>query len=255
MFFSVILPAYNEDQRILDSIEQLRTQLPSICMKIEEERLTGFEVIVVNDGSNDRTGVIVRQYISEFPDFALKLIELSVNKGKGYAVKVGVESAMGKYIVFMDADLSVPLTELPKLIYMLQSNYAIAIGSRGLAQSQIIKHQPIYRELMGKVFNILVRLFVISGIHDTQCGFKAFRADEAKRIFTLLQTYRFGFDVEILLIAQNMQMSIQEIPIIWRNSPHSSVSPIRDSWEMFWSLIQMKRKVRKNLLVDSLKNV
>jgi hypothetical protein len=104
------------------------------------------------------------------------------------------------------------------------------------------------------MFNILVRLLVINRIYDTQCGFKAFRAAEAKQIFNLLQTYRFGFDVEILLIAQNMQIPIQEIPVIWRNSSHSSVAPIRDSWEMFWSLIQMKQKIRHNILVNSVKD-
>jgi dolichyl-phosphate beta-glucosyltransferase len=222
-------------------------------MKIEGEVLSDrFEIIVVNDGSTDQTSSIVRKYISEFPDFVLKLIELPINKGKGYAIKTGVSAARGKYIVFMDADLSTPLTELPKLIYALQKDYEIAIGSRGLPQSQIVKHQPIYRELMGKIFNMLVRLFVINSIYDTQCGFKAFRADAAKLIFRLLQTDRFGFDVEILLIAQELGMPVQEIPIVWQNSFHSSVSPLTDSWEMFYSLLQMKRQVHQSLLANSI---
>jgi dolichyl-phosphate beta-glucosyltransferase len=227
--------------------------LPFIAIK-HEGKLLGdrFEIIIVNDGSNDQTGTIVRDCINQFPDFGLKLIELPKNKGKGYAVKIGVEAARGKYIVFMDVDLSTPLTEIPKLIDAIQGEYAIAIGSRGLPQSQIVKHQPIYRELMGKMFNMLVRLFVINGIYDTQCGFKAFRADTAKLIFRLLQTDRFGFDVEILLIAQELGMPVQEIPIVWQNSFHSSVSPITDSWEMFYSLLQMKRKVHQNLLANSI---
>ncbi len=253
MFLSIILPAYNEAKHLRFSIDQLRNQLPSICIQIEGAALDDrFEVIIVNDGSSDKTGALVREYINLFPDFALTLIELPKNKGKGYAVKVGIEAAKGKYIVFMDADLSTPLTELPKLIESLQQNCAIAIGSRGLPQSQIVKHQPIYREMMGKIFNFLVKLFVIRGICDTQCGFKAFRAHEARRIFGLLQTYRFSFDVEILLIAQELEITVQEIPIAWHNSSDSSVSPIGDSWEMFYSLLQMKRKVRKNLLANPL---
>ena len=135
MFLSIILPAYNEDQHILSSIDQLRNQLPSICMKIKGYSLSDrFEIIIVNDGSSDQTGKIVRQYISQFPDFILRLIELPNNKGKGHAVKVGVEVARGEYIVFMDVDLSTPLTELPKLIEAIQKDCAIAIGSRGLPQ-------------------------------------------------------------------------------------------------------------------------
>ena len=249
MFLSIILPAYNEEQHILSSLDQLRKQLPSICMKIKGYSLGDrFEIIIVNDGSSDQTGKIVRQCISQFPGFIFQLIELPKNKGKGHAVKVGVEVARGEYIVFMDVDLSTPPTELPKLIHALQKDCAIAIGSRGLPQSQIVIHQPIYREMMGKMFNVLVKLFVIKGIHDTQCGFKAFRSHEAKQIFGLLQTHRFSFDVEILLIAQELKIIVREIPITWHNSFDSSVSPIRDSWEMFYSLLQMKRQVRKNIL-------
>jgi len=249
MLTSIILPAYNEEERILSSISQLRVELPLILTAIEGKQLGDhFEVIVVNDGSGDRTGEIVSEYISQFPDFELSLINLPHNRGKGYAVKVGIEAARGKYISFMDTDLSTPITELPKLIAAVQNDYAIAIGSRALPQSQIVQHQPLYRELMGRIFNMLVRLFAINGIHDTQCGFKVFRAHTAKQIFGLLQTARFAFDVEILLIAQELSIPICEVPITWHNSPSSSVSPLRDSWEMFYTLLQMKRKVRKHLL-------
>ncbi len=251
MLLSIILPAYNEEERILSSISQLRVELPLILTTTEGKQLGDrFEVIVVNDGSSDRTGEIVKEYISQFPAFGLSLINLPNNRGKGYAVKVGIEAARGKYISFMDTDLSTPITELPKLIAAIQNDYAIAIGSRGLPQSQIVQHQPIYRELMGKIFNILVRLFVINGIHDTQCGFKVFHAHTAKQIFGLLQTTRFAFDVEILLIAQELSIPICEVPIIWHNSSHSSISPLRDSLEMFYALLQMKRQVRKHLLAN-----
>jgi dolichyl-phosphate beta-glucosyltransferase len=257
MLLSIILPAYNEEARILSSITRLRVEIPLILTAIEGQQLGDrFEVIVINDGSSDRTGVIVEQYISQFPDFELSLINLPSNRGKGYAVKTGVASARGKYIAFMDADLSTPPIELCKLIAAVQQDCAIAIGSRGLPESQIIEHQPIYRELMGKTFNLLVRLLVINGIHDTQCGFKLFRAQEAKQIFGLLQTMRFGFDVEILLIAQELEIPIREVPIAWRNSAYSSVSAFRDSWEMFYALLQMKQRVRRHLFVNSIeKNI
>ena len=252
MFISIVLPAYNEEKRILASLMQLRDELPNVLTTILGKDLGGsFEVIVVNDGSSDRTAEIVCDYMARFPDFELKIIELPANRGKGYAVKTGVNAARGKYIAFMDADLSTPLTELPKLIDVLQKDCAIAIGSRGLPESQIVKHQPIYRELMGKAFNMLVRLLVINDIYDTQCGFKVFRKDAAKLVFRLLETERFGFDVELLLIAQELEITIKEIPVIWQNSLHSSVSPLNDSWEMFYSLLQMKQRVRQNLLLNS----
>ena len=257
MLISIVLPAYNEAQDIANSLNILRSQLPSICLQIngakDDRSKDHFEVIVVSDGSVDQTSAIVQEYIDTFPSFKLRLIDLPQNYGKGYAVKTGVEAAKGTYIAYMDADLSTPLRELPKLISILSEQYlnqgkrAIAIGSRGLSQSRIIKHQPLYRELMGKTFNLLVRLFIIDGIYDTQCGFKVFIASEAKQIFKLLQTNRFSFDVEILLLAKHLGIAICEVPITWQNSPASSVSPIVDSWEMFYALASMKYRVRHNL--------
>ncbi|PZU96168.1 MAG: glycosyl transferase [Pseudanabaena sp.] len=259
MLISIVLPAYNEAQDIANSLNVLRTELPSVCLEINgatgSQSGNQFEVIVVNDGSADRTGAIVQEYMDRFPSFRLRLINLPQNYGKGYAVKIGVAAAKGAYIAYMDADLSTPLQELPKLIsivserYLANSERAIAIGSRALTQSKIIKHQPLYRELMGKTFNLLVHLFVIRGIYDTQCGFKVFRASEAKQIFKLLQTNRFSFDVEVLLLAQHLGIAICEVPVTWQNSPSSSVSPIVDSWEMFYTLASLKYRVKHNLAV------
>jgi dolichyl-phosphate beta-glucosyltransferase len=251
MLISIVIPAYNEARSAIASLDLIKCKMPSICVEIchsmgiaQDHR---FEVVIVNDGSDDRTGDIIRDYLTATPELDWQLLEFATNQGKGMAIKAGVMTARGKYVVFMDMDLSTPLTELPRLIMALQNDKSIAIGSRGMSQSQIIKHQPFYREFMGKAFNRLVRWLVIDHIQDTQCGFKAFKNHDAKHIFSCLQTGHFGFDVEILLIAQELGFRIWEMPIAWHNSDYSSVSPLRDSWQMFTSLLLMKYRVRRYL--------
>ncbi|MDX2256352.1 MAG: glycosyltransferase family 2 protein [Pseudanabaenaceae cyanobacterium bins.39] len=251
MLISIIIPAYNEARAVVKSLDLIRKQMPAICLdiaqRVDVSQDHSFEVIIVNDGSGDRTGEIVRDYLTAAPELDWQLLEFVTNQGKGFAIKAGVMVARGKYVAFMDMDLSTPLEELPRLIMALQREKSIAIGSRGLSQSQIIKHQPFYRELMGKAFNLFVRWMVIDHLQDTQCGFKVFKNYDAKRIFSCLQTGHFGFDVEILFIAQELGLRIWEIPIAWHNSEHSSVSPLRDSWLMFTSLLWMKYRVRRYL--------
>jgi dolichyl-phosphate beta-glucosyltransferase len=236
MQISIIIPAFNEELRIATSLHEVREFL-SINFE-------SWEIIVVDDGSNDRTAEIVKTFYIEESNQRLILLKLSRNMGKGAAVKAGVAKSRGGIVLFMDADLSTPLAEIRKVIEHLK-NSTIVIGSRGKQDSNIIQHQPFYRELMGRIFNRMVRLLVIDGIEDTQCGFKAFRADVAKEIFSRLQTNRFGFDVEVLLWAKKLNFPIQEIGITWINSPNSRVSPIKDSLEMFFSLLVIKRKVNK----------
>ena len=245
---SIVIPAYNESKRIIGTIAAVRGFFDS-----KHNDLNLLEVIVVSDGSGDDTVDLVKDYIDSFPDFPLQLIELSQNFGKGYAVKTWVGVARGAYILFMDADLSTPLTEISKLRRSLDLGFGVAIDSMGLPDSEIIRHQARYRELMGKVFNLMVRLLVIDGICDTQCGFKLFRADVAKLVFRLLQSDRFDFDVEVLLIAQELGFKIVEVPVIWQNSTCSTVSPLRDAWQMFLKLVNMKRRVQKNLISQGVK--
>lgn len=235
MLLSIVIPAYNEEKRIGASLQELQSFLP--------KHFEQTEVMVVNDGSSDKTSQVVKAFETFEGTHRLTLIELDKNQGKGAAVKAGVEHASGDYILFMDADLSTPLTEISKVLLPLQAGKDIVIGSRAVKTSNILERQPFYRESMGKMFNLLVRLFVIDGISDTQCGFKAFRREAAKEIFNRLQTTRFGFDVEVLLWAKMLGYSVEEVGITWINSPHSRVSPIRDSLEMLWSLLRIRRQV------------
>jgi dolichyl-phosphate beta-glucosyltransferase len=154
--------------------------------------------------------------------------------------------AHGRYRIFSDADLSVPIDDLEKLLRPLRSGAGVAIASRALKDSQVELHQPWYRETMGKIFNRLVRVFVLGGVHDTQCGFKAFTAEVADRVFPSLQTRGFGFDVEVLYRAQRAGYRIVEVPTRWINSPQSRVHPIRHSTMMFLELLAIPGRVRKH---------
>ncbi len=235
MLLSIVIPAYNEEKRIGASLQELQAFLPN--------HFEQTEVIVVNDGSSDRTSDVVESFVKPSGMHRLMLLELTQNSGKGAAVKAGVERATGDSILFMDADLSTPLSEISKVLLPLQQGKDIAIGSRATKNANILERQPFYRESMGKLFNLFVRLLVINGISDTQCGFKAFRRDAAKEIFNRLETARFGFDVEVLLWAKVLGYSVEEVGVTWINSPHSRVSPIRDSLEMLWSLFRIRRRV------------
>lgn len=233
---SIVIPAYNEGHRLpatLDRIEQYlrQTGMPA-------------EVIVSNDGSRDDTADVVRRHASSWPQ--LRLVSAERNGGKGAAVQRGMAEARGRYRIFSDADLSVPIDDLDKLLRPLRSGAGVAIASRALRASEVEVHQPWYRETMGKIFNKLVRIFVLGGVKDTQCGFKAFTAEAAERVFPALQTRGFGFDVEVLYRAQHAGYKIVEVPTRWINSPQSRVHPIRDSMAMFLELLAIPGRVREH---------
>ncbi len=233
---SIVIPAYNEARR-----------LPATLGRIEayvKARRLDAEVLVVDDGSRDRTSEIVREHAARWS--CLRLISAARNGGKGSAVRLGMAAATGRYRIFTDADLSVPIDDLDKLLVPLRNGIAVAIASRGLKASEVELHQPWYRETMGKIFNRLVRLFVLRGIRDTQCGFKAFTAEAAMRVFPPLQTRGFGFDVEVLYRARQAGYRIAEVPTRWINSPQSRVHPIRHSAAMFLELLAIPRRVRKH---------
>ncbi|MGB9797167.1 MAG: dolichyl-phosphate beta-glucosyltransferase, partial [bacterium] len=158
----------------------------------------------------------------------LKLVKLPQNRGKGYAVKTGIMKAKGRYILFSDADLSTPIEELPNLFFWVEKGYDIAIASRACPGAKLEVHQPMHREFMGRVFNLLVRLILLPGVYDTQCGFKLFRREVAREIFQRQRFEGFSFDFEILYIAKKLGYKIKEVPVRWRHSPGSKVKVLRN---------------------------
>lgn len=226
MKYSIIIPTYNEEKRISKTIKKILEFL---------ENKKDFELIVVNDGSKDKTS----QVVTSFKDTNIRLLEFSPNHGKGFAVKQGMLNAKGEIILFSDADLSTPIEEFDKLLKYIK-NFDIVIGSRSIKGANVVKHQPFYRELMGKIFNKIVRLFTIKGIIDTQCGFKMFTQKAAKDVFSRTKINGFGFDVEALFIARKLGYKIKEVPITWINDEQTKISPIKDSLKMFIEVLKVR---------------
>ena len=203
-----------------------------------KERGYSNEIIVVDDGSNDETVLVVRKAAEKYP--AIVLLQNDRNKGKGYSIKQGVLSSSGRFVLMSDADLSTPIEEIGKLFKELEGGYDIAIGSRSVSGSMVLKRQAWYRQLMGKTFNKLVQAIAVNGIRDTQCGFKLFTANAARSVFALQRIERFAFDVEALYLAKKMGLGIREVPVIWVNSPDSRVSIFRDSLQMLGDLLKIR---------------
>jgi len=178
-------------------------------------------VIVVDDGSSDRTIELIRKVKKTEP--RVKLLRNSRNLGKGAAVKKGVLKACGRYILFTDVDLSAPIDQFDKFEKYLKQGFDVVIGSRRIDGSQIGIHQPWVRRVLGAIFYFLTRKFILSGIVDSNCGFKAYRRPAAQEIFKLQTINRWAFDVELLLIAQKKNFKIKEVPIKWYDSPYSQV--------------------------------
>lgn len=224
---SVIVPAYNEQDR-------LKHSLPKLLREVER-RFLDYEIIVVDDGSTDDTSRTVKDFISK--NNKVRLISYRHNMGKGHAVRTGVLAAKKDYVLYCDADLSTPFREIRKLIKALDNGSDIAIGSRARKDTRILKRQPIYRVLMGKTFNKIVKILAVSGINDTQCGFKCFKAPIALDIFRDCFIDGFSFDVEVLYIAKKRGFSVKEIGVLWTNDSQSRVHPLFHSFQMFKDLI------------------
>lgn len=232
MLLSIVIPAYNEEKRLQSTLEKIYSYLKGKNYE--------YAVIIIDDGSSDRTAEVALD--SELNKTGkLSLLKNEENKGKGFSIKRGILASYAEFVLFTDSDLSTPIEELDELFLSIQSGYDIVIGSRSIKGSEIIVHQPFYRELMGKFFNFLVQIFVLKGFIDTQCGFKLFKGNVAKDIANELKIDRFGFDVEMLYLAQKKNYKIKEAPVIWLNSPTSKVNPIFDSWRMFLDLLSIKR--------------
>jgi dolichyl-phosphate beta-glucosyltransferase len=209
---SVVIPAFNEARRLPATLEHLRRWLSASGL--------AHEIVVVDDGSTDGTAEAARAAGGE----GLVLLRHQPNRGKGYAVRRGMLAATGARRLMTDADLSTPIEELPRLMGELDRGGDVAIGSRAVAGARVEIHQPAYREAMGRVFNRLVQLLLLPGLHDTQCGFKLFTAAAAETAFGRSRLDGFSFDVEALYVARRRGLRIAEVPVVWRNDAASRVS-------------------------------
>lgn len=226
MNLSVVIPAYNEETRIEKTLRKIQHYLSSSGYS--------FEIIVIDDGSKDKTALIIEKFNNVI------LLKNEKNYGKGYSVKRGMLQAHFDYVLFTDADLSTPIEEVEKLLYHLKDNYDIAIGSRALKESKIISPQKKVREGAGKLFNVLVQWLLLPGIYDTQCGFKCFKKEVVKDIFSKTKICGFSFDVEALYIAKKLGYNIKEVPVMWENSLPSRVNILKHPLQMILELVKIK---------------
>jgi len=226
---SIIVPAYNEQHRIIKTLEALNNYF--------SDRPITRQIIVVDDGSSDNTFKVVAGLKKKIND--LTVITYHPNCGKGHAIKKGVEESRGEYILFTDADNSTPIEEFEKVYPLLRDNHVV-IGSRYISGSNIVVKQPKYRVLIGRLGNKLIQFLLLDGVNDTQCGFKAFQHDAAKQIFSRMKVTRFGFDIEILSIARLLNFTVREIPVNWYNSNDSRIRPVKDALKTFGELIYIK---------------
>jgi dolichyl-phosphate beta-glucosyltransferase len=233
---SIVIAAYNEENRIGESLLKIKAYL--------DARDTDYEIIVVDDGSTDDTKKVSADYKTKIANF--KIINYPVNKGKGYALRQGVFASKGDAVLLTDADLSTPIDELARLLPLITGQeYDVVIGSRALETSKILKKQPWWRQGMGKTFNRIVKILVLDGFNDTQCGFKLFSGEAAKSLFKDARIDRFAYDVEILALAKKNGYKISEMPVRWINSPESKVNPIFDSVQMFFDLVKIRLRMGK----------
>jgi dolichyl-phosphate beta-glucosyltransferase len=226
---SVVVPAYNEEGRLSKS-------LPAIMDYLSRQSYA-WEVLIIDDGSSDRTGEIAARIGENKP---VRVLQNNPNRGKGYSIRYGMLEARGKYRLFSDADLSTPIEELDHFWKPVAEGYDVVIGSRAVSGSRLEVRQARYREWMGRAFNLLVRMMLVPGIHDTQCGFKLFSEKAATEIFPRQTLQGFAFDVELLILARKHGYKVKEFPVRWINSPATTVSAWRDSSRMFVDLVRLK---------------
>jgi dolichyl-phosphate beta-glucosyltransferase len=226
---SIIVPAFNEAARISGSIQKIQAYM-------HRSRIA-CELIVVDDGSADNTADVLKT--THVKD--MRVVRNDVNHGKGYAVRQGVLAASGQYVLFTDADLSAPIEEADKLLEVaVNEGVDIVIGSRAIDRRYIEKRQSLVRELSGIIFNRMVRLLLGLRLHDTQCGFKLFDRQKSRPIFEMQRTDGFGFDPELLFLANRRGLKIRETPVRWSHAEGSKISLFRDSFSMFFEIVRIR---------------
>jgi len=227
---SIVIPCYNEQDRLPATLEAITKYMAA--------RGSDYELILADDGSSDRTPEVIGAAVKGGAN--VRMVRLPENRGKGRALAEGVKLSSGDRVLLTDADLSTPIEELPKLEARLDAGAGVAIASRALRGSEIVIHQPVYRVLMGKTFNLIVQALLLPGLWDTQCGFKLFRGDLARSVFAELRTDGFGYDPEALFRAKRRGEKIAEVPVVWRHSAPTKVAPFRHSLDMFQDVVRTR---------------
>jgi len=232
-YLSVVIPAYKEEKRI--------NKILSAIVEYQTKHDFEIEVIVVLDGTPDDTLTAALNFQNKLQ--GLKVINRKENRGKGYSVKEGMLKSSGKYRLFADSDNSTPFDQVDKLLDFMKK-YDVVIGSRYVEGGGQKKRQPLVRIIGSRILNLFIRTLAVRGIKDTQCGFKLFKDTAAREIFKRQTIERWSFDIEILAIARQLSYNIAEVPVIWNDDPHSTVSPIKDGLKM----IAASWEIRKNVL-------
>lgn len=230
MKYSIVIPAYNEGQRLAASLEKI--------LAYASREGWAAEILVVNDGSRDATAELVRSFASQHPE--VRLLENPGNRGKGYSVRHGMLKAQGELLLFTDADLSSPIAEAGKLFQAIEDGADLAMGSRWLNSALQTERQPLLRQLYGRLFNLLLRVVLGLNYRDTQCGFKAFNRAAAQAIFPLQRIERWGFDPEILFIAGKRRLRVTEVAVEWAHDHGSKINPLRDGMRMLLEVLSIR---------------
>lgn len=233
---SVVIPAYNEKNRLRNCVDTVENYFL-------KDYSSDFEIIIIDDGSNDETSEITNNLKSKYNNvFSLRNEK---NLGKGYSIKRGMLAAKGDIVIFTDTDMAVPIEEFRKFSKAIESGFDIAIASRRLKDSQIKVYQPLFRRVLSWFFHIIRRLLYLWDIKDTQCGFKCFRKEVIKPVFEKQTVNGFVFDVEILVIARLMNLKIAEIPVVWSDDTRSTLLPIRHMKEIGLNLFKIRFNIIK----------
>jgi dolichyl-phosphate beta-glucosyltransferase len=236
LYLSVVIPAYNEEER-------LKRFVPGIVDYLRGKEL-GFEVVVVDDGSKDGTAHVTKDFAKKYP--MVRLISLNPNRGKGGAVKAGMLDAHGRYVLFTDADQSTPITEVDKLLPKLErEGYDMAIGSRSVPGAEVEQPQVWYRALAGKLFGLGTKALCLHGFYDTQCGFKAMKHEVAQKVFSQVTSDTAIFDIEMLTIATREGYRVAEVPVHWVHDPDTRIPyNLRRALSIWGELFRIRRSQR-----------
>jgi dolichyl-phosphate beta-glucosyltransferase len=225
--YSIVLPAYNESERLGSTLDKIFAHL--------NQHRWNAEVIVVDDGSKDSTATIVTEYARKYS--MLRLIRNPGNRGKGYSVRNGMVHAQGEILLFSDADLSSPIEEADKLFAAIRQGSDVAIGSRWLRSELQTQRQPLHRQLFGRLFNLALRVVLGLNFKDTQCGFKAFSYAAGQKLFPAQRIERWGFDPELLYLAKRFGFTVVEVPVAWAHRAGTRINPLRDGIRMLGEML------------------